>query len=242
MNPSLQTILRLYREPLPPEVTPAHAPAAEVAALADVRDALDARPRARPDAAVLDAVFRAAAHGSPTGAAAPHARHDRGPARPPRRRVRHAWLAAALGALGTLAVAFVGMSGAGTGGTGQGTPAPVVAERVPLPVAPAPAVAAPAAPSAETAALAVPAAPAPDPAPALAAVAAPAPPAPDAPDVEAPTWQGHEADAALAGLEGRAARLRGRLDSTLWEKPAVSLDLPAATPGAFTTVASPKGQ
>ncbi len=73
MDPQLQTILRLYGEA---EAAPEAASDPDAAALAEARFWMDHRPRVRPDAAVLEAIFAAAA---PPTHTRPGQRADRAP-------------------------------------------------------------------------------------------------------------------------------------------------------------------
>ena len=246
MNDALQTLLRLYREPLPPGVAAAHEPAERVVALAAVRDALDARPKARPDATTLDAILAAAAHNAPVGP--PDSlgqRYDR-LARPRgKARFRRAFaLVLTSGVAAVFALVVLLPGGALAPSSAPATarseaPAPLA---LPVPVAPS-----------ETPVLAVATVPAAD------ALPAAAPPANEtasaqavaerrivpkaAPAVplaaEQSTWDAPQTAAAVADVARKTDRLATRLDTALWELPASSsLALPRAeAPQRYTQAA-----
>ncbi|MBE2186782.1 MAG: hypothetical protein IAE99_08430 [Rhodothermales bacterium] len=233
MHAALQTILRLYREPLPFGVPPAHEPAEEVSALAGVRDALDTRPKARPDAFVLDAILAAAAHHAPVGP--PESlgqRYDRQPVPRAKTRLRRALTVAAAGSVLAAFAVIVWLPG------GDAAPALAVAE-APVPVA-VPMSAAPT--EITTLAVATPPTAAPATKPIAEAVASTHPSAtvepskPAAKDVTT-AWDVPEATKAVQIVEERAAALSSRLDSTLWELPSSSslaLPRPTGTPSRYT--------
>lgn len=236
MHAALQTILRLYREPLPPAVPTAHEPAEDVAALAAVRDALDTRPKSRPDAFVLDAILAAAAHNAPVGP--PESlgqRYDRQPTPRAKTRLRRALTLAAAGSVLAAFAVIVWLPG------GDAAPAaasaPIVAE-APVPIA-VPTAAAPT----ETTTLAVATPPAPAAKPTVEAVAATRPVVAAAPSQPAVTkeastaWDAPETVEAVQNVEARAAALSTRLDSTLWELPSSSslaLPRPTGAPSRYT--------
>lgn len=256
MHASLQSILRLYREPLPEDTPPAHEDAEAVVALAAVRDALDARTetagRARPDAFVLDQILAAASHGAPVGP--PESlglRFDRQSV--PRRhaRFRRALALAVTGSLAALSALFVLLPGGE-----RAAPAPEAAPAAAL-EAPTLALAAPT----ETSTLDVPAAPAPAapkaapiptapqaarptaaPAPAVTPAAQAAPKAAQAVAAEARAWETPRTDDAVADLHVRTKQLSARLDTSAWDGSAATpLTLPApGAAGPFTPAASTK--
>ncbi len=209
MDTSLQTILHLYGEA--PGPVPAGDP--DAAALAEARFWMDHRPRVRPDAATLSAIFEAAAPPAPL---APGVRTDRAPVA--RRRLRRAGVVAGLLTSVTLAVAVV---------------VPLVWAPAALVAPPAAAVSVPpAAPAisnraAEAVAEITPAA-APESAPAQ-----------QKPASAALAWEGDRAR--LDALARKTAQLRARLDSTLWQAPGADLTLGSGAPGRFTP-ASAGGQ
>lgn len=234
------TLLHLYGEAAPLGQEPVFRPdpaeeAADRAALAEAKGWLDARPRVRPSADVLDAVLRAAAHGSPAGAHEPGVRYDRGPVRPARR-LRRAW--ALVGA--TCALAAGGFFVTVGPSPRAEAPAPPAVASAPAAQVPAPLAYEVAAAPVALPALASVAAPTPAPIPVAEPVAA----APAAPAVRPePSWRDADTDARVLAAEARTARLRARLDSTLWDVPALSapLALPApSSAGRFTTASSPK--
>lgn len=237
MHAALQTILRLYREPLPSGVPPAHEPAEDVAALAAVRDALDTRPKMRPDAFVLDTILAAAAHHAPVGP--PESlgqRFDRQPTPRAKTRLRRALSLAAAGSVLAAFAVIVWLPGGDA--APAATPPLVVAE------APAPVVVPKAAATTETTALAVatppaPASPtvAPRPVAALPVAVAAVASKPKEAESEATTWDAPETVEAVQNVEDRAAALATQLDSTLWELPSSSslaLPRPSAAPGRYT--------
>ena len=249
MDASHQTLLRLYDEPLPVGLPPQPPDEAELLALMETKAWLDARaPRAlRPDAFALDAIFRAAAHGSPDGEVLPGVRHDRAPLRRPNRFHRAWTVAGSVGAIATLAVlAFTVV-------LRPAPPASVVTAVASAPVASAaatpPTADAPA--SASLAALPAPVAAA---APAASAPSEKAAPPPPVAKAAAPLVAVRSAasrpadvrsaamavpasvlladdDAAIASAKARAVRLRARLDSALWDAPPVapSMGAPSGT-------------
>lgn len=236
MHAALQSILRLYHEPLPSGVPPAHEPAEEVSSLAGVRDALDTRPKARPDAFVLDAILAAAAHHAPVGP--PESlgqRYDRQPVPRAKTRLRRALtLAAASSALAALVV-IVWLPG----GDADPAASPAIAE-VPVP----PAVSKTAAPTETTLlAVAVPPALTPTANPAIEAAASArsdvsaASSQPTMAKDAATAWDAPETAATMQNVEERAAVLSTRLDSTLWELPSSSslaLPRPTGAPSRYT--------
>lgn len=246
MNDALQTLLRLYREPLPPGTAAAHEPAERVAALATVRDALDARPKSRPDATTLDAILAAAAHHAPVGP--PDSlgqRYDRLSQPRGHARFRRAFalvLTSGVAAVAALVVLLPG--GATAPALGPATsraeapaplalPVPAGASETPvLAVAPAPPVKAEALP-----------APAPVAgAPAAQAVAerrAVQKPAAAPLAAEQTTWDAPKTAAAFADVARKTDRLATRLDTALWELPASSsLALPRGdAPQGYTQAA-----
>lgn len=263
MHASLQSILRLYREPLPEDTPPAHEDAEAVVALAAVRDALDARTetagRARPDAFVLDQILAAASHGAPVGP--PESlglRFDRQSV--PRRhaRFRRALAFALTGSLAALSALFVLLPGseraapAPEAAPAAALEAPTLALAAPtetstldVPAAPAPAApkAAPI-PTAPQAArpTAAPARPTAAPAPAVTPAAQAAPKAAQAVAAEARAWETPRTDAAVADLHVRTKQLSARLDTSAWDGAAATpLTLPApGAAGPFTPAASTK--
>lgn len=240
MDASHQTLLRLYGEPLPVGLPPQPPDEAEFLMLAETKAWMDARPPRTlvPDASALDAIFRAAAHGSPDGEATPGLRHDRAPLARPNRFSRAWTLVASTGALAALGVFAVAIPLRAPSGGAPGTsvtvataPAPASAAQTPTAEGPtvlalralaATPVAAPAptppAPSAPATASATPAARiGPAPAPRTAPVPAAKSAAAFKPDV----------DGAIAEAQARAARLRARLDSAAWDAPAIAPSLGA---------------
>ena len=237
MDAKLQTLLHAYGEPLPTGVPPQPIDDAEAARLAEVRTWLDARPKSGPDAAVLDVIFRAAAHNAPAGVPQPGVRHDRVPVRHAHR-WRRTWMVVGL----TCSLAIGGFALALTPRT---TVAPVAAPAV-APDAPRMIAAAPSPLPKQTSEVA----PAPTPAPSSPApttVAAPpasASPAAKAAPAAAPAkptrvWTADDSDDHLEVAKARAERLRARLDSGLWDAPAVTLTLPSPSRGGrFSAVSS----
>lgn len=253
MDATHQTLLRLYDEPLPVGLPPQPPDEAELLALMETKAWLDARaPRAvRPDAFALDAIFRAAAHGSPDGEVLPGVRHDRAPLRRPNR-FHRAWaFAGSVGALATIAalvftvvlpppvsvVTTVGAAAPSAPIAVASVPvgdAPASASLAALPVPPPVAAAAPSAPSksATSEAAAKPPVSKAAPAPSAAAVRS-ATARQSATSVPASALLADD-DAAIASAQARAARLRARLDSALWDAPPVapSMGAPAGASGA----------
>lgn len=210
MDKPLQTLLRLYGEAAPS----GEAASAEDAALADLKTRLDARPRVRPDAAVLDAVFAAAAHYAPPQPT-PGVRHDRLPVRPRHRWMRRAaWLAAPVCAV-LMAVLVLPEAP-----TAIAPAAPTVAA---APPEPAPAAVATVLPEGEAL-----------PAPAEARPKVAAPPAEKA-AAPALAWEDDTEARKLEAIRSRMATLQARLDSVIWDAPGQRLGLPQGQgAGRFT--------
>ena len=246
MDASHQTLLRLYDEPLPVGVPPQPPDEADRLALMEAKAWMDARaPRAAsPDAFALDAIFRAAAHGSADGEVHIGARHDRAPLRRPNR-FQRAWTfvgaAGAVAALGFAAVTVVLRPA--TSGTPVTSAARVTHETSAAVPAAAPTADAPPSASLAAAPVAPPMPPASMPvgskatakaAPAPVAIAA-APARPAAPKAPAAgTLFRADDDAALAAARTRAASLRARLDSAAWDAPAVAPSLGTGATRRFT--------
>ena len=234
MDASHQTLLRLYGEPLPVGLPPQPPDEAEFLMLAEAKAWMDARPpRAlAPDASALDAIFRAVAHGSPDGEAAPGVRYDRAPLARPNRFSRAWTLVASSGALAALGVFAIAVPLRAPSGDASGTSVTVATAPVAT-AAPTPAAEAPTALSLRALAAAPVAAPPPS-APAMAS----APPAPRAavatsrtatpPAAKSAPVLKPDVDGAIAEAQARAARLRARLDSAAWDAPAIAPSLGAS--------------
>ncbi len=236
MDAKLQTLLHAYGEPIPTGVPPQPLDAEEAAVLAATRAWLDARPKNAPDAAVLDLIFRAAAHGAPAPAQ-PGLRHDRVPARHARLH-RRGWAMVGLAcslALGGFAFSLslsarvaapttVTAPPPGAARMLAAAPTAPVQDREVTPPAPAP-VAAVTLPV-----VAKPAAPKAAATPPVAAKRAPAP---------EKVWTADDGDVRLDAARAKTERLRTRLDAGLWDAPAVTLTLPTPGPqGRFSAVSA----